>query len=74
MITSENADGPTIAIPTYSCPPSEEPEGWAANLTESPWRLIGFHESGLWDSSGRQRLISSNERLQEQLSQLKKVR
>lgn len=74
MITSENADGPTVALASNTNPPDVEPEGWEGNITEAPWRLIGFNESGLWDSSGRQRLVSINERLQEQLETLKKVR
>ena len=73
MITSENADGPTAAIASNTMPPDVEPEGWAANLTETPWRLVGFNESGSWDSAGRSRLISTNDRLQEQINKLKQV-
>jgi hypothetical protein len=66
-------DGPTIALPKNTNPPREEPEEWVVNITESPWRLIGY-DCGIWNSRGQQRHSSTNEKLQQQLAMLKRVR
>ena len=67
-------DGPTIALPKNTNPPREEPEEWEANIAEAPWRLVGLNRSGIWDKRGEERLVSTSERLHEQLKLLKKVR
>jgi hypothetical protein len=74
MITSGNAVGPTPAIASNTNPPREEPEEWEAKITEAPWRLVGLNRSGVWNSQGEERLVSTNEELQKQLKLLKKVR
>jgi hypothetical protein len=74
MTTSEVADGPTFVLPTNTNPPREEPEEWVVNITESPWRLIGFNDNGIWNNRGQQRHSSTNEELQQQLAMLERVR